>query len=187
MPPQNEKKSSESAILQRIADNDIIAAKELIDSYGNFIYSLAKKFTATHEDAEDAVQEIFLELWRHAGRFDPQKSSEIGFIALIAKRKLIDNYRRTKSRPVFETAEKVLDELSVQSNRQMGVRIDLKNALKTLNKLQPEQKSLILMSAYEGLSHTDIAALIGKPLGTVKSGIRRGLQIVRQDLNFRAA
>lgn len=173
-----------STILQRIAENDKNAAVELINSYGNFVYSLAKKFTYTHEDAEDATQEIFLELWKHAGRYDPQKSSEIGFIALIAKRKLIDSYRKIKSLPKFEDSEIVIDKLSVETEGALFVRLDFQKALKTLNQLQPEQKELIFLSFYEGLSHPAIAEAVNKPLGTVKSHIRRGLQIIRQDLNF---
>lgn len=174
----------ESEILKRIAANDKTAAQELVATYGNFVYSLAKKFTYTHEDAEDAVQEIFLEIWKHAARFDPQKSSEIGFVAVIAKRKLIDGYRKLKTRPKFENAEVVLDNLTDESENRLYLRMDLKRAIKTMNKLQPEQKDFILLSFLEGLSHTDIADAVGKPLGTVKSSIRRGLQIMRQDLNF---
>ena len=184
MTSQTRTVNRESEILKRIAANDKTAAQELVVTYGNFVYSLAKKFTYTHEDAEDAVQEIFLEIWKHAGRFDPQKSSEIGFVALIAKRKLIDGYRKIKARPQFEDAEHALDNLSVESEREMYLRLDLKMAIKTLNKLQPQQKDFIVLSFFEGLSHTDIAAAFGKPLGTVKSSIRRGLQTVRQELNF---
>ncbi len=184
MTSQTEKGNRDSTLLKRIAANDKIAAQELVHLYGNFVYSLAKKFTYTHEDAEDAVQEIFLEIWKHAGRFDPQKSSEIGFIALIAKRKLIDGYRKLKTRPKFENTEYALDNLSFEGEKEMDIRLDLKSAINTLKKLQPEQKNFILLSLLEGLSHTDIAAAAGKPLGTVKSSIRRGLQLMRQDLNF---
>ena len=158
MTSQTGKLNRDSTILKRIAANDKIAAQELVHLYGNFVYSLAKKFTYTHEDAEDAVQEIFLEIWKHAGRFDPQKSSEIGFVALIAKRKLIDGYRKFKARPKFENAEYALDSLSVEGKKEMDVRLDLKSAIKTMNKLQPEQKNFILLSFLEGFSHTDIAA-----------------------------
>lgn len=184
MAEQQEHSNVNLTILQRIAENDINAANELLASYGNFVYSLAKKFTYTHEDAEDATQEIFLELWKHAGRYDPQKSSEISFVALIAKRKLIDGYRKLKGRPKFEDSEIVFDKLSVKNESGFYLRLDLKKALTTLNKLQPEQKNLILLSYYEGLSHPAIAETVGKPLGTVKSSIRRSLQIIRQDLNF---
>ncbi|CAN5728929.1 sigma-70 family RNA polymerase sigma factor [soil metagenome] len=183
MATQKGKLNRESTILKRITANDKIANQELVELYGNFIYSLAKKFTYTHEDAEDAVQEIFLEIWKHAGRFDHNKSSEIGFIALIAKRKLIDGYRKMKTIPKFENAEYVLDNLTGESEKEMFLRLDLKRAIKTLDKLQSEQKDLIVLSFIEGFSHTDIASTVGKPLGTVKSTIRRGLQNMRQELN----
>ena len=87
-------------------------------------------------------------------------------------------------RPKFEDSEIVFDKLSVKNESGFYLRLDLKKALTILNKLQPEQKNLILLSYYEGLSHPAIAETVGKPLGTVKSGIRRSLQIIRQDLNF---
>ncbi len=115
MAEQPEHPNRSSTILQRVAENDKSAALELMKSYGNFVYSLAKKFSCTHEDAEDATRDIFLELWKHAGRFDPQTTCELGFIALIAKRRLIDNYREQKARPEIEITETALDTLTVKT------------------------------------------------------------------------
>ena len=76
-------------ILQRVAERDQTAIKDCIESYGNFIWALARKFTASQEEAEAATQEIFLDIWRYAERLDKNQSAEKLLVALIAKRRLI--------------------------------------------------------------------------------------------------
>jgi len=76
-------------ILQRIANKDKTAVKDCIDTYGNFIWALARKFTASNEEAEAATQEIFIDIWRYSQRADQSPSAENILIALIARRRLI--------------------------------------------------------------------------------------------------
>ncbi len=76
-------------ILQRVAPSDKSAIKDCIDTYGNFIWALARKFTASTEEAEAAAQEIFTDIWRYAERADKAQSAESILIALIARRRLI--------------------------------------------------------------------------------------------------
>ena len=76
-------------ILQRIANKDKTAAKDCVDTYGNFIWALAKKFTASREEAEAATQEIFIDIWQYSERGDETQSAETLLIALIARRRLI--------------------------------------------------------------------------------------------------
>lgn len=171
----------QTSILEKVAANENGAIKKCLEKYGAFVYSLAKKFTDNHEDAEDAAQEIFLDLWKCAARFDNRKSSEIGFIALVAKRRLIDNYRKTKK---FSNAESFDDSVifSGSSAKKLDFDFDIKNIIVKLNNLKPEQKNMIKMAFYEGISHAEISRRTDTPLGTVKSNIRRGLQIIRKEL-----
>ena len=81
-------KTKTLTILQRVAERDKAAVKECIDTYGNFIWALASKFTASTEEAEAATQEIFIDIWRYAGRADQSQSAEKLLIALIARRRL---------------------------------------------------------------------------------------------------
>lgn len=78
-----------STILQRITDRDQTVIKDCIDTYGNFIWALATKFTASTEEAEAATQEIFIDIWRYAERIDKTESAEDMLISLIARRRLI--------------------------------------------------------------------------------------------------
>ncbi len=81
-----------SPILQRVANTDQAAVKSCVDAYGNLVWALAKKYTNSLEDAETATHEIFLDIWRYAGRCDSSKIEERTFIVLIARRRLIKRF-----------------------------------------------------------------------------------------------
>ena len=91
------------SILARIAAGDSAAAKDCIDRYGQAVWSQANRLSPTRADAEDATQEIYLDVYRSASRYDPGKGSELGFVMTIARRRLIDRIRRTKARPQTES------------------------------------------------------------------------------------
>ena len=80
-------------LLQRIAKGDASAVQECMETYGNLVWSLARRYSESAADAEDATQEIFLDIWKSAGRFDPERGKETTFIATIARRRLIDRVR----------------------------------------------------------------------------------------------
>ena len=84
------------SVLQRIASGDPAAVRECIDQYGPLVWSLARRLSRTASDPEDATQEIFLDIWRSAGRFDASQGSDKVFIAMIARRRLIDRLREKK-------------------------------------------------------------------------------------------
>ncbi len=80
------KKTKPLTILQRIGNKDRTAVEDCIDTYGNFIWALARKFTASREEAEAATQEIFIDIWRYSERADQPQPAEDVLIALIARR-----------------------------------------------------------------------------------------------------
>ena len=85
---------SKGSLLVRVAAREADAFDACINQYGNLIWALAKRFSPCQTDAEDAVQDIFLEVWRKAEKFDPVRSCESTFITMIARRKLIDRHRK---------------------------------------------------------------------------------------------
>ena len=85
---QTSQRNNSSAILQRIAQRDKTALRESINNYGDWIWSMAKKFTDSTEDAEAVTQEIFLNIWRYAARFEQTNFDELDFITIIARRQL---------------------------------------------------------------------------------------------------
>ena len=96
-------KTKSSTILQRVANNDKTAVEECIDSYGNFIWALAKKFTASKEEAEAAAQEIFLDIWRYSKHVDYRQSADDVLIAMIARRRLLQYLQVKASKNLCRT------------------------------------------------------------------------------------
>lgn len=171
------------AILARIAEGDSAATKECIDRYGGAVWALATRLSPTRADAEDATQEIYLDVYRSAARFDPGKGSELGFVMTIARRRLIDRIRRTKARPQTESVSAEGANYNLTSTElppETGAYAA--EAVRALETLPADQRRIIAMSVYEGLTHREIAERTGRPLGTVKTLIRRGLIQVRKVL-----
>ena len=81
-------------VLQRMASGDPAAVRECMDRYGSLVWSLARRLSRTASDAEDAAQEIFLDIWRSAARYDAARGSDQVFVATIARRRLIDRMRK---------------------------------------------------------------------------------------------
>lgn len=174
---------TESSILARIAAGDGDAVQECMDRYGGLVWSLARRMAPTV--AEDAVQEIFIELWKSAGRFDPNKASEKTFIATIARRRLIDRLRRQGRRPQMRSLpepDEPTPEPSVDEHLVIERGAEARSAARYLNVLRPEQRKVIRLSVVEGMSHSEIADATGLAIGTVKSHIFRGLAKVRTRL-----
>lgn len=174
-----QQQSQEASILHRIAGNDKQAVEDCLNKYGNLVWSLALNFTNSREDAEDAVQDIFIDVWKYAGRFDETKSAEVSFVSLIARRRLIDLLRRQKRKPEIYVSEETLQSSSNGYDANIQNQIEAKQAIQYLNKLNPQQRKLVQMTIYGGMSQSEIAETTGLPLGTVKSHIRRGFQKIR--------
>lgn len=168
-----------SNILQRIAADDKSAVADCIDHYGKLIWALAGKFNNTREDAEDAVQEILIDIWRHAARFDEAKSPEVAFVTLIARRRLIDRLRKSKTRPHALFVEGVLENRAGDADKKLQTYVEMKYAVDALDKLRDHEKQIMHLAIYDGMSHSEIAESTGLPLGTVKSQLRRGFQKLR--------
>jgi RNA polymerase sigma-70 factor (ECF subfamily) len=188
----------EDSLLMRIADGDQSAVPECISRYGGLIWTLARRRLANREDAEDVVQEIFVDLWRSADRFDPLVAEEITFVAMIARRRVIDRLRQRTVLPQTVLPQTVLPQtVSVDDAgvaglvdgagcETVGQRLELgeeaRIADEHLQQLKPEEQQMLRLSIYDNLSHAAIAEQTGFPLGTVKSHIRRGLDSLRRTL-----
>ncbi len=172
------------AILKRIADGEKNAAEDCLKQYGGLVWSLARKMFSRTEDAEDAVQEIFIEIWKNAGRFDETQSSETTFIAMIARRRLIDRLRYNNRRLSPESLEDTLVEPANRYDEKMQASVEARDAARAMKNLRPEQQTVLQLSIIQGLSHQEISDATGMPLGTVKTHARRGLLQVRELLGL---
>jgi RNA polymerase sigma-70 factor (ECF subfamily) len=170
--------SDESMILPRVARGDPDGVRECIQRYGGLVWYLARRYNLSAHDAEDAVQEVFIELWKNAGRFDPAKGSEKLFIATLARRRLIDRYRTDARR--LDTEH--LDEQragGLSGNGGMEQAVEVERVAQAMQALDPQQRRLIEMNIVRGLTHSEIVEATDLPLGTVKSHLRRGLLRLR--------
>jgi RNA polymerase sigma-70 factor (ECF subfamily) len=171
-------------LLERIAEGDKSAVADFIDRYGGLVWSLARRFTSTESDAEDAVQDIFLDLWKSCKSYRPELASETTFTAMIARRRLIDRQRR---RRLPLEASDALDSLASRAISAVAAVEDseeAERAAELLQSLPAEQCQAIKLAVYDGLSHTQIADVTGLSLGTVKSHIRRGFIKLREQIGL---
>lgn len=136
------------------------------------------------DEAEDAVQEIFVDIWKNAGRFDESRSSETTFIAMIARRRLIDKIRYATRRISADSLDDVLLEPFTRSDQEMQTGIEAQQAAEAMRTLRPEQQQVLRLSIVQGMSHQEISEATGMPLGTVKTHARRGILQVREYLGL---
>ncbi len=172
---------SKESVLAQVARRDPDSLNYCIERYGNLIWSLARRYSPSQADAEDAVQEIFLELWQKADRFNPAMSAETTFVTMIARRRLIDRYRKQSRSIEMTSTENDFDEQPDMSGSTSAELIDeAAKATRCLDGLVANQRDILRRSIHEGKSHSQISAELQIPLGSVKSFARRGLIQLRQ-------
>jgi RNA polymerase sigma factor (sigma-70 family) len=167
-----------SPLLARIAAGERAAMHECLARYSGLVWTIARRFESG--DAEDAVQEIFLDLWKSAARFDPEVASETVFVAMIARRRLIDRRRTRGRRPVTESIAD--DPVVATTDSGPDTCAEASRAARALDQLRPDQRRVLVLSTCHGMSHGEIAEATGMPLGTVKAHARRGLLAIRAAL-----
>lgn len=171
-----------TSILQRIAAGDNAAVAEFLTRYGGVVWALARRACPNRADAEDAVQEIFLQVWRGAAQYDPAVSSEPTFIAMLARRKLIDRFRRGKNKLAAQSLEVEPPAPVLSDSDPVELGEEAARAREALEQLRPEEKQILILSIEQGLTHSQIAEKLQMALGTVKSHARRGLVRLRDHL-----
>jgi RNA polymerase sigma-70 factor, ECF subfamily len=174
------------SVLQRIASGDSAAVRDCIAEYGGLVWSLARRLSRSPSDAEDATQEIFLDIWRSAGRFDPSQGSDKVFIAMIARRRLIDRLRKTTAEPPMDPVEALETVAWADPGTASQTAIEVEQATRAMAELRPEQRQVLELGLLHGLTQSEIAARMALPLGTVKSFMRRGLIKVREYMQVEA-
>ncbi len=173
-------------LLPRIAAGDERAVRECVARYGSLIWSLVRRWSPDSQEAEDAVQDVFIDLWRTAARFDATRATEPGWVAMVTRRRLIDRMRRRQRLPELEPLD---DEIDIADERAQDVALSMDRATRAdraraiLRDLPPAQRRMLELSLLEGKTHDEIARETDTPLGTVKSHIRRGLKRARDLLN----
>ena len=176
--------SDEKPILERVAEGDQAAVGDFISRYGDLVWSLARRYLGNHMDAEDAVQEIFIEIWNNAGRYDRNVASEVAFISTITRRRLIDRLRQFDRKPGMEPIDEMVGAAQPAVPTTLDDDAEVAQIERVLSDMEPKHRQILAMSLYQGYSHSEIAERLDMPLGTVKTRVRRGLIHVREQLRI---
>lgn len=179
--------SDDFGLMQRIADGDADALAALYDRHGALIYAVGLRMLRDRGEAEELLLDIFWEIWSRAARYDPTRGAPVTYLLTLARSRAIDRQRsgahrdRTLAGPSDAPIQTTTARTADPSERVIGdERGDQVRA--AMASLDPIQRQVVELSFFEGLSHTQIAARLAKPLGTVKTYIRQGLIRLRDSL-----
>lgn len=168
---------SDSALVSAIRSGDQSAMAALYDRYCSLVYSVALRVLGDTGAAEDVQQDVFLQLWRNPGAFDSSRGNLGAWLAVISRNRAIDSLR--KRRPETDPEDVVLSVVPDMAADADRSRIAEK-VRGLLGTMPSSQRAALEMAYYEGLTHTEIAAKTGEPLGTIKTRIRAGLMALRK-------
>jgi RNA polymerase sigma-70 factor (ECF subfamily) len=164
-------------MVMAIRSGDASAMAVLYDRYSSLVYSVALRVLGDTGVAEDVLQEVFMNLWRNPGMFDASRGNLAPWLAVIARNRAIDWLR--KRRPETDIEDVVVSvEPDMARDAERGRAMEKVRG--ALGAMPLPQRSALEMAFFEGLTHTEIAAKTGEPLGTIKTRIRAGLLALRK-------
>lgn len=176
-------------LLHAIARGDEQALASLYDRYRVILFSLVLRILHSRDDAEDVLQELFLQVWKRASDFDESRGRPFTWLVTLARSRAIDRLRslNARERAVTESAraagpDECVDAVgdAIRSEQSEVVR-------RALAELPEEQRRALLLAYFEGLTQTEIAARLGAPLGTIKTRMRSGMlklrELLREQMN----
>jgi len=169
--------------LERVRAGEPAALEELYDRHSPLLYSMILRIVSRAADAEEVLQEAWLQAWRRADSYDPKRGTVIAWLLNMARSRAIDRVRsaasrqRMEDRAEAEPVESVAAPPEDVERRQLSARVRA-----ALDELGAQQRQVIELAYFGGLSQTEIAAKLSTPLGTVKSWTRSALLSLRERL-----
>ncbi|HKS29224.1 MAG TPA: sigma-70 family RNA polymerase sigma factor [Pyrinomonadaceae bacterium] len=173
--------TSDAELLRAVASGDSQALAELYDRYHSILFGLLLRILRDGAEAEDVLQEVFIQAWRRASKFDESRGKAFTWLVTIARSRAIDRLRslsaaeRASLRAAPDPWQEVSDASTdaVRSEESERVR-------RALSEIPEEQREALLLAYFEGLSQTEIAEKTETPLGTIKTRTRAGLKRLRE-------
>lgn len=172
-------------LMKLIERHDPAALESLYDRYAGPVFALALRMLHDRGEAEELVSDVFLELWWRADRYDPNRSAAVKYVMILARSRAIDRQRMAASRSPVKVAAELGADTPSRNASPSKFAVSVENARQVrdaLRNLDPVYRQAVELSFYDGLTHTQIAKRLNKPLGTVKSYIRQGLIRLRGSL-----
>ena len=167
----------DTALLARIRSGDENAMADLYDRYSGIVYGVALRVLGSTAAAEDVLQEVFLQLWRNPDAFDANRGKLAAWLSVIARNRAIDHLR--KRQPAEDVADLPIS-TGVNLEDEAANRLAVEKVRNVLGRIPQDQRRLLEMAFFEGMTHSEIAGKTGEPLGTVKTRIRAGLLTLRK-------
>jgi RNA polymerase sigma-70 factor (ECF subfamily) len=162
-------------VVRRLAAGDPAALAEFYDRFAALVNALALRILRDTADAEDVVQEVFLQAWRQADRFDPARGTPEAWLCTIARTRALDRLRRRVSRREDPAEAAPAPACLPRNVEALAVR-------EALQGLSQDQRRALELAYFEGLTQTEIAARLDEPLGTIKTRIRTAMIRLREAL-----
>ena len=180
----SEEERSWSVLVSQIAEGDQDALAELYDSTSRIVYGLAFRILGDSSSAEEILFEVYLQVWRTAKSFDPGRGKVTSWLVSMARTRAIDALRSRQARGanLAQSLEDIADLQDVRGGPE-GQSVQTSRAQfiqKFLAQLPDDQRNAIELAYFSGLTHGEIAARTGLPLGTVKTRIRSGMGRLRE-------
>ncbi len=180
--------ADDAGLLMRVAQRDQVALSMLYDRYARIIYSLAFKSLRSVEESEEVVLDVFAQVWRIAERYDPQKGRADTWLFTLARSRLLDRLRKVKRSGASATVSMDAEEIQppaadVDIFEDVVIRERRSRVIAALKTLPDEQKQVLELAYYQGLTQSEIATQTGLALGTVKTRIRLGLSKLKSALS----
>lgn len=172
--------TSDGELVRRVAEGDRDALAELYDRHAGQLIGVGVRILRSRREAEDVTHDVFLEVWRRAASYDPKRASVRGWLLLVMRSRALD---RKKSAGFSWGVP-----LDVEPEGPAGSELDLDRAraVRALDRLTAEQREVIRLGYFEGLSSSEMASELGVPIGTIKSRVRAALATLREALHVSA-
>lgn len=167
--------SQGAALLRRVASGDAKALGEFYDLYAGLANGLALRILRNRTEAEDVVQEVFVQVWRQASRYDPLRGSPEAWLCTMARTRALDRLRRVAARREEPSEAAPLPHGVPKTDEALAVQ-------KAMDSLSQDQRRALELAYYEGLTQSEIARRLGEPLGTIKTRIRSAMIRLRETL-----
>jgi RNA polymerase sigma-70 factor (ECF subfamily) len=165
----------------RMIDGDAQGLAALYARHGRLVYSLALRIVRDQGDAEDVTQDVFVQAWRQADRFDTRRGSVIAWLLTVTRARAIDLLRRRRVRP--RPADESVDREALDDSPPQDVQLESTERARAIraavDSLPFVQRLAIELAFFDGFTHTEIAEQLEIPLGTVKTRVRQGLLRLR--------
>jgi RNA polymerase sigma-70 factor, ECF subfamily len=182
--PWSDRSSHLAALLAKVSLGDRAAFALLYEATKSHLFAVILRINPQRAQAEDVMQEVFVNVWRAAGSFDAARSQPMTWLISLARHRAIDSLRRRKTEPQTVSASEDVDDHGLLDNTPSSDAgpLDLlqqaaqaRDVVHCIDALSAEQKQSIALAYYQGLSHAEAAEQLHVPLGTVKSWVRRAL------------